>query len=392
MPSLAPYTASVRAVQINRGLIALGFLGLFIAGTLTLAKAMHVVLPCGAGGGEGSCQAVSEHPTAFWFGIPVAYFGLAGYLAITALAIVRELTGRELSRPLVGLGFVMSAFGFLASLYLQYTALFVIHEVCKWCISSALTMFATFIGHAWLFNIAANADAPLPDLPTPSRAARVRAVPFLVAGLLATGVAAFAVPKTDAGGPKVVEAKLNAKSELIPFRHNELGPATAPVTVVEFADFCCPSCRATAMSTRALVGKYPGKVRLVFRHFPLVGKLGHEMAFPLAIVSELAADRGKFWPFHEAVMTSKEPPATKDEVTALARNVGLDSLEVAKIIDAGPSPQYDVVYRDFQEANALGAPGTPTFFVVAPGQKPRIVQSSALDEEFATGEFSKYVH
>lgn len=386
---IGAYANGVRAVQLNRAILALGFVGLFIAGTLSLAKFTNVVLPCGAGGASSSCQAVSEHPSAYWFQYPVAYYGLAGYLAITGLAALRELAGRELNRLLVGLGFLFSAGGFLASIYLQYTALFVIREKCAWCISSALVMLAIFIAHAWLFNLAVNAAVPGGGRTVPR--AGMKALPFLVAGLLVASAGAFLVKKTPTNGPAVRDANISNDAELIPARRNQLGPDDAAVTIVEFADFNCPACRQTAMPTRELVKRYPGKVRLIFRHFPLVGTPGHEMAFPLAVVSELAADRGKFWPFHEAVMTSPEAPKTTDDVLAMARNIGLDPLDVGKIVDAGPSRQYEVVYRDFAEAQKLGVPGTPTFFVVVKGQKPKIVQSSALDQEFTTGEFAPYV-
>lgn len=385
MAVTAPYTpavpdSSARAVLLNRILLVLGFVGIFIAGYLSYVKASGQMPMCGMSGG---CMAVTSHPLASWFNIPVAYFGLAGYALITGLAAVREITGRELSRSLVGAGLLLSSFGLLASIYLMYVAFGIIGETCKWCLGSATTMLLTFIGHVFLFGQASDTEKPV-------YRPRQIAIPFVIAGLLLTGTAIALVPSEST---RVTDAKIEAGTELIPQGANVLGDENAPVTIVEFADFCCPTCRAGAMRTRDLVKKYPGKVRLVFRHFPLLGVPGHEMAYPLAITSEYAAKKGKFWAFHEAAMTSPEPPKTLDEVVSIARNIGLDADEVSKVADANnPSDSYDRVYRDFAEAQKLGVSGTPSFFVQIKNGPTKKVAFNALEDELDKGVFATYVH
>ena len=255
----------MRAVLLNRVLIGLGLAGLFISGTLSLAKASHQLLPCGIGGG---CQAVSDHPSAYWFGLPVAFFGLAGYVALTGLAMLRELTGTTRAKALILPGYLGSLLGFLASAYLMYTAFFVIRETCTWCISSALAMTATLAVYTMLFNaaqegtvVAAVADdgAPYPRSPEPPRSSGMKALPFLLAGLLLTAGATVAIPAVFGKNAAVTATTIKPTDGLVTDAPHALGPETARVTVVEFADFCCPTCRKLAGMPHTLVDKYPAR-------------------------------------------------------------------------------------------------------------------------------------
>ena len=68
-----------------------------------------------------------------------------------------------------------------------------------------------------------------------------------------------------------------------PVDHN-LGPTHAPVTVVEYGDFECPNCKQAAPAVKMLLTRHPGKVRVVWRNFPL------EEVHPHALHAALAAD------------------------------------------------------------------------------------------------------
>jgi len=86
-------------------------------------------------------------------------------------------------------------------------------------------------------------------------------------------------------------------------RHS-FGPADAPVTIIEFADFECPACRAFNLDVLApLRAEHPGKVRWVFRHWPLSY---HRFAAPAARAAECAADQGRFEAFHDAVYLGQD--------------------------------------------------------------------------------------
>jgi protein-disulfide isomerase len=82
-----------------------------------------------------------------------------------------------------------------------------------------------------------------------------------------------------------------------------LGPADAPVTVVEYGDFECPICKQTAPGLRLLLERFPGRVRLVYRHFPL--EEVHPHALLAAEAAECAASQGKFWEMHDLLYANQ---------------------------------------------------------------------------------------
>jgi len=82
-----------------------------------------------------------------------------------------------------------------------------------------------------------------------------------------------------------------------------LGPAHAPVTVVEYGDFECPICKQTAPGLRLLLERFPGRVRLVYRHFPL--EEVHPHALLAAEAAECAASQGKFWEMHDLLLANQ---------------------------------------------------------------------------------------
>lgn len=120
----------------HRQVIAvLSLVGFFVALYLWLYKIGVIgTLQCGAGG----CETVQTSRYAEALGIPVAFYGVAGYavlLAVSLAGLRSSLLGaRRVTLALAGL----STAGFLFSAYLTYLELFVIHAICRWCVVSAV--------------------------------------------------------------------------------------------------------------------------------------------------------------------------------------------------------------------------------------------------------------
>jgi hypothetical protein len=82
-----------------------------------------------------------------------------------------------------------------------------------------------------------------------------------------------------------------------------LGAAGAPVTVVEYGDFECPNCKQAAPAVKLLLQKFAGRVRFVYRHFPLEGV--HPHALHAALAAEAAGAQGRFWPMHDLLFENQ---------------------------------------------------------------------------------------
>jgi protein-disulfide isomerase len=137
------------------------------------------------------------------------------------------------------------------------------------------------------------------------------------------------------------------------------GPETAPVTIVEFSDFQCPYCGREFPVVERLMKEYDGKVRLVFRHFPLDF---HPYAQKAAEAGACAADQGpdKFWKLHDKMFGNQQKLGV-DDLKGYAKEVGVDTARFDKCLDSGEKRA--VVDADEKAGQQAGVSGTPAFFV-----------------------------
>lgn len=132
------------------------------------------------------------------------------------------------------------------------------------------------------------------------------------------------------------------------------GPATAPVTIVVWANFACMQCAEVAASLKRLAEAHPGLVRVAWKHFPspyraAIGQLAAEYA-------AAAHAQGRFWPLHDLALASHLAPArlTRSELDRLGTLAGLDEARLRAELDSGRARL--TVERDTEEARRLGVP------------------------------------
>ena len=119
----------------RQAIALLALIGLFVSLYLSLHRLGIIgTLQCGTGG----CETVQTSSYAVFLGVPVAFYGVAGYVALLVVSLV-GLQPAWLSRrePIVLLA-AMSALGLAFTIYLTYLELFVIHAICRWCVASAV--------------------------------------------------------------------------------------------------------------------------------------------------------------------------------------------------------------------------------------------------------------
>ena len=135
-----------------------------------------------------------------------------------------------------------------------------------------------------------------------------------------------------------------------------LGPASAPITLVEFGDFQCPYCRQWEQQTyQPLLQAYPGKIRFVFRDFPLTSI--HPNAMPAAEAAQCANEQGQFWPYHDKLFGSEN---LGDQVyQQYAQDLGLDMTKFNACLTGHKFAS--AIQTDSDFATNLGVNSTPTF-------------------------------
>jgi len=136
------------------------------------------------------------------------------------------------------------------------------------------------------------------------------------------------------------------------------GAPHARVTVVEYGDFECPTCKQAVTAVKLLLERFPEQVRFVFRHFPQEAL--HPHALQAAEAAECAGGQGKFWPMHDLLFGNQNHLAPK-QLHSYAERLGLDMARFTAEMD-------DEVYRQrIREQIASGRASrvraTPGFFV-----------------------------
>lgn len=142
------------------------------------------------------------------------------------------------------------------------------------------------------------------------------------------------------------------------------GPKDAPVTVVEFSDFQCPYCRNAHLQLSESLKEFEGKVRLVFKHFPL--ERIHPWAQPASVAAACAGRQGDaaFWTvadgfFADQQKISKE--TLKAKALELAAQANLDKSKFETCFDKAETAE--LVRRDVADGDSLGVGSTPSFFI-----------------------------
>ncbi len=161
-----------------------------------------------------------------------------------------------------------------------------------------------------------------------------------------------------------------------------IGPADAPVTIIQFAEYQCPYCGKAGEAVDEVMAKYEGKVRMVYRDFPLSF---HPRAIPAAVAANCAGEQGKYWEMHKSLMADQRALEEAD-LTARAEQLQLD---MAKWNTCRQDPkQAEEVQKDFEDGQAVGVSGTPAFFInglMISGAQPFSEFERIIERELGNG-------
>ncbi len=164
----------------------------------------------------------------------------------------------------------------------------------------------------------------------------------------------------------------------IPANTPVVGPANAPITLVEYSDYQCPYCHTAQQSVDKVMEAYAGKVRFVHQEYPLSF---HPRAFAASLAARCADEQGRFWDFHRNLMLS--PGSFEDaDLQKRAGSLGMDAPKLAACMASG---KYDEIVKQSQSSGlAVGVNSTPTFFINGrrvTGARPFEAFKEVIDDE-----------
>lgn len=352
---------------LNRLALACAAAGLTIATVLTIAHASNTPLPCG---GSSGCERVAHDPSSYYMGIPVSVLGMVAYTVLIVVGALR-IAGVAI-RVSSFAGLMVSLMGVMVSAILTGYSITRIHATCLWCLSSGAMMVLSTVAYI----ATPNASKGLKDGGKPLSAIPWAVVPILVV----TSIALF----TKVSRPKPPDlssidlAKVSLKQLAASSR--AVGSASAPVTIVEFADLLCPACRDMHPRLMLFLIHQKGKVRLMYHPFPLVGFEGHEDSGFAAELSEQLND-DDFWNYVGKVYGLEDKPNRADLQRIFASFTG-KRLRTA-------AAAHDAVQNDLKIAQAIGVRQTPTYILFIDEKAVAKASSVDIQDVIRRPEFAK---
>lgn len=348
----------------------------------------------------GGCDDALASPWATQLGLPLAGWGIVYYGALTTLLLLGFSLGDGFAFE-AGVGAVlMSLLAAVASLGLLLVMATGRAPFCRFCavlhvLNVVLAVLVYRSSGATLRRLARSLAAAarylLGGTVADPGAARGKVVAFLAVGLVAVVLyqwvyleAALARARRErAPSPVELLAAWDASPVLeIPLDGEDatLGRDDAPATLVVFGDFQCVACRRFARDLPLLFRRFPQRLRVVYKHFPLdaacnpaVRRTRHPLACDAAAAAAAARRQGKFWAFSQALFTA-EAPLDGDALARAADRAQLDAARFAR--DRSAADALAAVERDVALAQRLGVDGTPAVFLN--GRRIRDIRASAL--------------
>jgi len=333
-----------------------------------------------------NCETVAASDYAVFLDLPVAWWGLLGYLGLGGLAIWGLRPRRRLPCWPFGVLFWASGFSSALGVVLFVISHYVIESLCLVCGLTYVVNVGLLVCAA--ADLRARGSGPVRALLEELRSVVERPGPVLVFGgaFLALAIGGFvAYPRywhistAEEQGLPVGETAAGL---------HWIGGRQAEIEIVEFSDYQCPHCRRGHDQVRELVRAHLPRVRLIHRHYPLdhhcnpaVQRPFHPEACEYAKMAHCAGRHGKFWAANDYLYEfgrDREPIS----VPALAASLGLPAEALASCVRGEEARR--VIEADLAAGREWNVRGTPTFVLEGrayPGRIPEEVLRRALGDK-----------
>jgi protein-disulfide isomerase len=160
------------------------------------------------------------------------------------------------------------------------------------------------------------------------------------------------------------------------------GPKNAPITMVVFSDFQCPFCGRIEPTLSKLESEYPGKLRIVWKNYPLPF---HQNAKPAAYAALAAGEQGKFWEMHDKLFSNQQA-LDRASLEKYGQELGLNMDKFKAGLDGGATKFDAQIAADMKEGTTVDVNGTPATFVNGRkigGAYPYEIFKKVVDQELA---------
>jgi protein-disulfide isomerase/uncharacterized membrane protein len=399
---------AVESTSIQKARLITIFLSVVGLALSYISLDQHVVYSNGFAAGPSfchinahlNCEAVNASEWSVFFGLPVASYGLFLYSILLIGSLVASNAGRTLSlHGWSAIALLISCVASLFSIALFGISELLIGALCLMCLGTYLINFL-ILGIVWrtcwrgrfveglgagvregvrllgvVFGVAA-----APEIVRPWRV-RVVAILITLSGIASAILPdvlfqSYAAEEMVQGDPieewtQSPVTTLNLELSKGAFGDYALGDPSAPIQIVEFADYECPACQMMHELMKELLERYQGKYHFVFKNYPLDKSCNpemqhdlHEYACVAAYYSRCAGEQGKFWEANTILfLRDAEKGELKREslLSDGSKELGIDEVSARECMDSG---RYrDVILKDIKAGSDAGLQGTPSVWV-----------------------------
>jgi protein-disulfide isomerase/uncharacterized membrane protein len=314
-----------------------------------------------------NCDTVSQSPFSILMNVPVPVWGVWGYLVFTLLLIKAWQERNKEKDGWVLLQLLALVFT-LYSVILAFISTYFIHSYCIMCILSyGINLLLLF--YTWLirrrFKLPALYEGLKRDVRMLWQSVPVRWASGVLTAAALAGILFFP-PYWTLSASMPPTAKL--PNGLTEEGHPWIGASEPELEIVEYADYLCFQCRKMHRYLRQLVAKYPDRIRLVHRHFPMDHEVNaivkepfHVGSGKMALLALYAAEEGKFWEVNDALF---ETAAMHQELNLkqLAAQTGLSLSGMRSALTRRPDLLRRLA-RDIGDGFKFEITGTPAYII-----------------------------
>ena len=324
-----------------------------------------------------NCETVAVSPYAVFAGLPVALWGIVGYLFMGGLCLW-GLTRRKQPPDTWPLGFLfwLSLVSVLVSAVLFFISHREIHSLCLLCM-------ATYVINGLLFGLTILElrrlkSGPLKTLGMDTKAVsgrRLASSLYLASFMAVLGIAWVTLPAywevNITTGPGGLLVGKTAEG------FDWIGARQPVLEITEFSDYQCPYCSRGHHKVRSLVSQHPDQIRLVHRNYPLKR---HRYSFVYAVMAHCAGEQKRFWEANDYLYANgrRKNPVTAEE---LADAIGIDP-EALRACMASEDAK-SAVLKDVAAGHELKLRGTPTY-VIGDQTYPGSIPEKVIEESLGT--------
>jgi uncharacterized membrane protein len=313
-----------------------------------------------------NCDTVSQSPYAIFLGMPVPIWGIIGYGFVLLLILFAGMKVAQKQRFWALLIFVAALYS-IYSIILAVISHFYIHSYCIMCILSYGINFILLF-YCWLiwrrfdpdrYTVSLRSDFQFLWHHRQMFASTLS--PFLAGVVL---VWTF-FPAYWNVQPSEISAEL--KTGLTPEGYPWIGSENADLVITEFTDYLCFQCSKMHFYLRKLMNQYPGKIKIIHRHFPMDSSFNpivkipfHEGSGMLSLFAIYAKAENKFWQANDFFYTNARS-ADEIDLKGVANRLTLNTKGFIRTIRTPEIRRH--LRRDIRDGLRIGVTGTPSYLI-----------------------------